>query len=536
MPPRLVLAALVAVTLAIAFHLAPWPPSAPRTARADSGLRLVAVQPEVPTGNARLAVRVVDATGAPAPGTIAVTSVRLDMAPDGMETMTAATSPGASGGAGEIAYTADLAMAGRWQLSLSATVDGKPVSGAVVFTATQAAEAQKPAGRGRLLYYRHPMGLPEVSKEPKKDSMGMDFIAVYEGDVGGPPGSVRIAPEKVQRAGVRTEIVQRRRIVRTVRGAGTVAPDESRVAVSTTKFEGFVEELLVPVTGDEVAAGQPLLRVWIESRDILQKQSDFLAALRAQPARPADIQRAENNLRLFGIPDAAIAQLRRTGEPVRVLTLTSAIGGTVMEKPAVNGMRFAAGAVLYRVADLSTVWIMAQIAERDLPALARGQKARITLRGAPDAPLAGEVAFIYPELAMAMRTATVRIVMPNADRRLHMGQYADVLIDATLGDGPVVAVPEQAVIDSGSRRVAFVAKGDGLFEPRDLELGLRGGGFVEVRSGLAEGERIVTTGNFLIDAESNLRAALQGFAPPPAEGQQDAVPPAAPAARQGAPK
>jgi Cu(I)/Ag(I) efflux system membrane fusion protein len=510
-------AAAVAAAILLAIDLVPWPWSLPLPA-AQNGLHLAFVEPELPTGKGvRVAARLLDASGAPVRARATVTASRFDMAPDGMPTMAAALAPAVPVQDGEIAFTTDIAMAGRWALTLSLAVEGRaePVTGTLVLTAVdtpQAAGATR-GGRGKLLYYRHPMGLPDVSATPKKDSMGMDYIAVYESDVAGPPGSVRIAPEKVQRAGVRTERVGRRHIVRTVRAAATVAPDEARIAVLTAKFEGFIEELLVPVTGAEVAAGQPLARIWIESRDILQKQSDLLAALRPGSSRPNDVERAENNLRLFGIPDAAIASLRRGGEPVRVLTLTATMAGTVMQKPATNGMRFAAGDTLYRIVDLSSVWLMVHVAERDLPAIAVGQKARISLRGVPQ-DFEGEVAFMYPELNMATRTADVRIVVPNADRRLRIGQYADVTIEAALSDAPVVAVPESAVIDSGQRRVAFVAKGDGLFEPRDLELGLRGGGFVEIRAGLAEGEQIVTTGNFLIDAESNLRRALQSFSAP----------------------
>ena len=492
----------------------------PRLARAESGLTLIATRTEIPVGpGARLGVRLVDSSGTAVTEKIVVEVVRLDMAPDGMPGMTAALRRVEGSTPGEIAFTGDIAMAGRWALSLSAMVEGRsdPVTGTVVFTAAAPAPSKaagSAADKGRILYYRHPMGLSDRSSVPKKDSMGMDYIAVYEGDVSEVPGSVRIAPEKVQRAGVRTAGVERRQLSRTIQAPGTVTADESRIAVLTAKFEGFVEELLVPVTGADVAAGQPLVRIWIESRDILQKQSDFLSALRSSPKREADIQRTENNLRLFGIPQAALDSLRQSGEPVRVLTLAAAMGGTVLEKPAANGMRFAAGDTLYRIVDLSTVWVMAQVTERDLPLIRAGQHVKLAVRGALTPPADGEIAFIYPELNMATRTVALRIIVANADRRLRLGQYVEVAIDADFGGGTVIAIPDSAVIDSGRRRVAFVAKDDGLFEPRDLELGARGGGFVEVRAGLAEGERIVVTGNFLIDAESNLRAALQSFTPP----------------------
>ncbi|MSO76721.1 MAG: efflux RND transporter periplasmic adaptor subunit [Alphaproteobacteria bacterium] len=372
------------------------------------------------------------------------------------------------------------------------------------------------AGGRRVIYYRNPMGLADVSPKPKKDSMGMDFIPVFEDEVLGPAGSVRIGPERVQRAGVRTEPVSRRVLTRRIKAAGTVTADESRVAVVTAKFDGFVETLHVPLTGTAVRAGQPLMRVWIESPDILRKQADYLTALRGS-ARVGDLAKTEQNLRLFGLSDQVIARLRETGEAVRALTLTAPTTGTVMEKPALVGMRFAAGDMLFKVTDLSTVWVMAQVAERDLGWLRIGQTARIVFRAFAEQPIEGEVAFIYPELNMMTRTASVRIVLGNPDGRIKTGLYGDVTIEAQASDSPVIAIPDSAIIDSGSRRVAFVAKGDGLFEPRQLALGRRGNGLVEVLDGLEEGERLVVTGNFLIDAESNLRAALSGFGPPKVE-------------------
>lgn len=475
-----------------------------------------AVKSEVPVGNSvRLEVKL---NGAGVAGPITVTSTRLDMGPDGMETMTTRISPVASTTPGVLAFEADLVMAGRWALTLSAKVEGQPVTGTIIFTAVEkkagAESAPAPAGERKLLYYRNPMGLPDVSPVPKKDSMGMDYIPVYSDEVSEAGGAIRIAPERVQRAGVRTELVARRDLTRTIRAVATITPDESRLGVVTAKFDGFVEQLLVPLTGAEVRAGQPLVRVWIESKEILQKQADFLIALKAGSARPGDVEQAERNLRLFGISDQEIAQLRRTGQAVRSMVLTAPTSGTVLAKPSVVGMRFSSGDTLFRTADLSTVWVMAQVAERDLALVKPGQTARIILKAYPDAPVEGRVAFIYPEIDMTTRTAQVRIELPNPDGRLRSGLYADVAIEAQPGSGPTIAVPESAVLDNGMKRTVFVDKGNGTFEPRNLTLGQRGGGYVEVRDGLTEGERIVVTGNFLIDAESNLRAALTAFTAP----------------------
>ena len=480
------------------------------------------VKTEVPVGKSvRLEIRLIGAGANPVTSGVTVTSTRLDMGPDGMATMTAPLRPAASATPGVLAFDADLAMAGRWALTISAKVEGqpKPVSGKVVFTAVEKrSETPPPAsgtgGERKIAYYRNPMGLPDVSPVPKKDPMGMDYIPVYADAVSGPPGTVRIGLDKVQRAGVRTEAVNRRDLTRTVRAVGRVVSDESRLAVVAVRFNGFIEELLVPLTGTEVRAGHPLVRVWIESPEILQKQADFLTSLRAKPDRPGDPERAEQNLRMFGIPDQAMEQLRRRGQPIRSVVLTAPSHGTVIEKPAIVGMRFSTGDTLFRIADHSKVWIMAQVPERDLAFVRVGQKTRVTLRALPELSLESPVAFIYPELDASTRTALLRVELPNPDGRLHIGLYADVAIASGIADGPVLAVPESAVIDSGTRRVAFVAKGEGLFEPRDLDLGRRGNGFVEVRAGLAEGEQIVVKGNFLVDAESNLRAALATFTAP----------------------
>ena len=490
---------------------------------AQTGPAWEAVKAEVPVGKSvRLEVRLTGAGSPPAASGITVTSTRLDMGPDGMKTMTVPVRPVASATPGVLAFETDLVMAGRWALTISAKVEGqsKPVSSTVIFTVVEKKSEASPAGAGgerKIIYYRNPMGLADVSSAPKKDSMGMDYIPVYADEVSGPPGSVRISVEKVQRAGVRTESVGRRDLRQTVRAVGSIVSDETRLSTVTVKFSGFVEELLVASTGAEIRAGQPLARVWIESPEMLQKQADYLTSLRGRSERQGDAERAEKNLRLFGFPEQAIEQLRRTGDPIRSIVLTAPTHGTVIEKPAMVGMRFAVGETLFRIADHSKVWVMAQVAERDLGLVQVGQKGRVTLRAFPGVSIEGPVAFIYPELDTATRTALLRIELPNRDGRLHIGLYADVAIETAAADGQVLAIPQSAVIDSGTRRVAFVAKEEGLFEPRDLVLGRRGNGFVEVREGLTDGERIVVSGNFLIDAESNLRAALATFQAPKAQ-------------------
>ncbi len=475
-----------------------------------------AVTAEVPVGeNVRVELKLVGVTPVPAAADITVEASRIDMGPDGMATMAAKLKPVASGRPGVLAYQTDLVMAGRWAFTITAKVKGhdKPVRSNVIFTAIEKKSEMAPAApaaRRRIVGYRNPMGLPDVSPVPKKDSMGMDYIPIYDDETGGPQGSVRLSPEKVQRAGVRTQAAQMKSVSRTVRASASVLVDETRIGVVTAKFNGFVEELYVPAVGERVAKGQKLMRVWIESSEILQKQADLTAALAGGSRASATYEGAERNLRFFGFTAEAIDEIKRAGRPLRSLTFDVPRDGTVLEKPAVVGMRFASGDTLFRTADLSTVWVMAQVSESDIALIREGQSATVTLKAFPNDPRKGKVALIYPELNLATRTVPVRIALPNPDGVLRTGLYADVVFEAE-DAAPVVTIPDSAVIDSGSRRVAFVAKGEGLFEPRDLELGNRGGGLIEIRKGIEDGEEVVVRGNFLIDAESNLKAALAGF-------------------------
>lgn len=498
------------IGMAAAFLTAP-------DAHAQSTPAFEAVRAEVPAGNkVRIELKLTGINPLPPATDIAVDKQRLDMGPDGMEAMAAPLKllPGTAPGI--VAYQTDLAMAGQWAFSITARIKGQkaPVTSTVVFTAveTAAPAPAKSEGKRKIVYYRNPMGLPDVSPVPKKDSMGMDYIPVYEDEANGPQGSVRLSPEKIQRAGVRTQPAEVKAIGRTVRAPGTLVADETKLAVVTAKFNGFVEELFVPAVGEPVKRGERLMKVWIESPEILQKQADLTATFIGPTRSSITYEGAERNLRFFGFTDEAIEEIRKAGRPLRSLTFTVPRDGTVLEKPALVGMRFSSGDTLFRTADLSTVWVIAQVPESDIAVLREGQKASVVFKAFPNETREGKVARIYPELNPATRTVPVRIVLSNPDGRLRPGFYADVGFEGG-GEAKVVAIPDSAVMDSGQRRVAFVAKGDGLFEPRDVETGARGNGLIEIRKGIAQGEDVVVRGNFLIDAESNLKAALAGFAP-----------------------
>jgi membrane fusion protein, copper/silver efflux system len=385
-------------------------------------------------------------------------------------------------------------------------------------TQTQSQPPTEKTGR-RILYYRNPMGLPDTSPTPKKDPMGMDYIPVYEGEAANDPAIVQVSPQRVQMLGVRTEGVKRRDLVRPISAVGTVQFDERRTFIVSTKFEGWIERLLVNATGETVRRGQPLMQVY--SPDLLLAQQEY-ATLRASLAQPEGEAASEDasrrlldgalqRLRYLDFPEEELAGLRQGAAPRRTLTLRSPYAGTVVEKKAVEGMRFMPGEPLYTIVDMSAVWLIADVFEQDLGDVRIGQEATITLKAYPARAFKGRVAFIYPTVGEQTRTARVRIEIANSDGLLKADMYANVEITSSIGRRDVLAVPDSAVIDNGIRQVVLIDRGEGRFQPRPVRLGTRAGGFVEVLDGVREGERVVTSANFLIDAESNLRAALQAF-------------------------
>jgi membrane fusion protein, copper/silver efflux system len=372
-------------------------------------------------------------------------------------------------------------------------------------------------GSRKILYYRNPMGLPDTSPVPKKDWMGMDYIPVYEGEQQDDDKTVKVSLDKVQRSGVRTEKVDARLVVRPVRAVGTVMHDESRLTVVTMRSDGFIEDLFVSRTGQHVHAGEPLFRVY--SADIQRAQIDLIVAMGTTqrgsgvPASDANrnLEGALQRLRNLAVPESRIREVREKGVNPRMLDWPSPATGDVIEKKVINGQRVQAGQELYRIADHTHLWVIADVAEADLPAIKIGSHANITVRAYAGQPIEGEVTFIYPELRAETRTGRVRIDVPNPDGRLKIDMYADVVFQAEASEEPVIAVPTNAVIDSGTRQVVLIARGEGRFEPRAVKLGRRGDGYVEVLDGVNKGEEVVTAATFLIDAESNLRAALQAF-------------------------
>ncbi len=390
-----------------------------------------------------------------------------------------------------------------------------------------AAAASAPGAKARkLLYYRNPMGLADTSPTPKKDQMGMDYIAVYEGeDESGPAGAsnqIRIGTEKIQRLGVRTEAASLRLLGRTVRAAGRVEPDERRVTVIAPRFEGYVEKLLVNVTGQQVSRGQPLFEAY--SPELVSAQREYLIAaqgMQAMRGASADAQGgmqqlAESSLahlRHWELSPAQLENLVRTGQPQRTVTFASPVSGVVTEKKALQGMRFMPGEMLYQVTDLSSVWVIADLPEQDIGLVKTGAKARVGITAYPNEVFNGRITYIYPTLTAQTRSVPVRVELANPGQRLKPAMFAQVEL-AVGGTQPVLTVPDSAVIDTGTRRLVLVQVQEGRFEPREVELGGRGENFVEVVKGVTEGEQVVVAANFLIDAESNLKAVIGGMAGP----------------------
>ena len=388
-----------------------------------------------------------------------------------------------------------------------------------------------PAGGGRrITFYRSPMDPAVRSDKPAKDSMGMDFIPVYEDDVaGGGSGvagraTVTLTPERRSLLGVRSEEVRVARIEKTVRAVGRVTTDERRTAHIHAKFEGYVERLYVDFTGMSVKKSDALLSIY--SPELVATQQEYLLALKAQRQLaqsqvPAVVQggadlleAAKERLRLWDISAADIAEIERTGTVHRALDLHAEVNGFVVVKNVVQGMRIMPTDTLFEIADLSRVWVMADVYDSDISAVRVDSMADITISSLPGRHWGGAVTFISPTVDEKTRTIKVRIEVDNQSGALKPDMFGDVLLKTYSGTGLVV--PDNAVIDTGERTIVFLDRPDGRIEPRQVQLGLRLADGYQVLSGLAKGDRVVTAANFLLDSESSLKAALSALTAAPA--------------------
>jgi Cu(I)/Ag(I) efflux system membrane fusion protein len=377
----------------------------------------------------------------------------------------------------------------------------------------------------KLLYYRNPMGLADTSPAPKKDPMGMDYIAVYDGEddaVSSGPASanqIAISTEKIQKLGVRTETASLRMLGKTVRASGRVEPDERLTYAISPKFEGYVERLHVNVTGQPIGKGQALFEVY--SPELVSAQREYAIAMQGVKAMEnasgealggmkqlADSSLAR--LRNWDLPAEQLATLVRTGQAHRTITFRSPVSGIVTEKKALQGMRFMPGEMLYQVTDLSSVWVVGDVFEQDIALIKTGAKASVKITAYPNKVFEGRVTYIYPTLKADTRSVPIRVELANPGLLLKPAMFAQVELQVG-AKAPVLTVPDSAVIDSGTRRIVLVQVREGRFEPREVELGARGENYIEVVKGVRDGEQVVVAANFLIDAESNLKAAVGGM-------------------------
>ncbi|MEQ9556284.1 MAG: efflux RND transporter periplasmic adaptor subunit [Rhodospirillales bacterium] len=372
--------------------------------------------------------------------------------------------------------------------------------------APKAAPPAENTGPKKILYYRNPMGLPDTSPTPKKDWMGMDYIPVYEGedDAG---ATVKISLAKLQTTGVRTASAEMRNLVRPVRAPAVAKPDERTLYSVVLRADSFIEALYVNETGSHVTKGQPLFRIY--SPEMVRVQVDYRSSALSSGRRgeKGALQRLEN----LQIPPKVIDELRKSGDPVMAIDWPSPASGVVMAKQAIDGMMMKVGDEAMRIAALDSVWVIADVAEQDIAQIKVGASAQVTFRALPDEIFEGQVTFILHELDMATRTGKVRIQVANPNHRILHEMFADVEINAGAHAPARVTVPRSALIDSGNRQVVILDKGEGRFEPRPVKVGLRGDDYIEILDGIAAGDMVVVAANFLIDAESNLKAALAGF-------------------------
>lgn len=357
---------------------------------------------------------------------------------------------------------------------------------------------QAPPLERKILYYRNPMGLADISPAPKKDSMGMNYLPVYEGE-NEDANTVVISPEKVQLLGVQTDAVKKRALIRQIRATGTIEVDERKQQWIAPRFEGWVQQLNVNATGQHVSRGQALLTVYSPELESAAREVQL-----AQESGLPEIEKsARSRLKNWQISAQDLEHLQHG---VVHLILRSPLDGVVIEKVAVEGARFAAGEVLFKLADLSSVWLQAEVAEQDQGAIRLGQSVTVTVDAYPTEKFTGKVSFIAPVLDDKTRTVKVRVELSNKNNQLRPGMYANVIIEEVMK--AALTLPMSAVLDSGLRQVVLVQIGEGRFQPRTVQLGEHGEINVVVLSGVSEGELVVTHANFLIDAESNLKAAL----------------------------
>jgi len=379
-------------------------------------------------------------------------------------------------------------------------------------------------GQPQVLYWYDAMNPSHHYDKPGKAPDGMDLVPFYEEQAPktgqAAPRGVHISPEKQQLIGVQVSTVGEESLTRTIITVGQLTYDETRLARIQARVEGWIEQVFVDFTGKWVKKGQPLLSVY--SPELLSTQRELLIAKRAKDSLGASAypeiaanaqslyEATRDRLRLWDISDGQIRDLEKRGTPSRTMTLFAPTEGFVLTRNALRGQRITPEMELYTIADLSSIWVLADIYEYEVPLIHLGQAATMTFPYFPGKTFTGKVTFIYPQLDNQTRTLKVRLQFPNPDHQLKPDMYASVSFP--IDYGRKLAVPETAVLDSGTRQMVFIAREDGHFEPRTVQLGAKVNDRFIVESGLTAGEKVVTSGNFLIDSESQLKAAMSGMA------------------------
>lgn len=391
---------------------------------------------------------------------------------------------------------------------------------------TSSAAGKSATGERKVKYYKSTMMLGEISQTARKDSMGMDMVPVYEGE--DDSSAISIDPVTTQNMGLRTAPVTKGAVRRNIRSVGVVDYNETALSEVTTKFQGWIEKLYVDSTGKQVHKGEPLFEIY--SPDLYTAQNEYLVATRGNGLK----ENALTKLKYWDVSAEQIAELERGGQPKKTLSVSAPRDGVVVEKMAVEGQMIEAGMKLYRVADLSTVWVQSQVYEQDLGFIKLGQEAIVSLSYLPDRTFRGRVTYIYPTVDEKTRTAKVRMEFHNPGFFLKPGMFATVQIESEL-EAAAVLVPDMAVLRSGEKNTVFIALDGGKFEARPVTIGARSeNNAYQVLSGLKEGERVVTSGQFMLDSESQLREAIQKMlkpqAPPATPGEHSGHTPEAHAA------
>jgi membrane fusion protein, copper/silver efflux system len=336
---------------------------------------------------------------------------------------------------------------------------------------------------------------------------GMNLVPVMKEEV--ETGVIRIDARRRQLFGVKTGRVERKPVTITVRAVGTITYDETRLADVTLKYRGWIGEVFANYIGVHVDKGKPLFTVY--APELLSAQQEFLESLHRSrtgtAAGGALLESARRRLRLWNLTDVQIAALAESGTPQEYVPIVSPVSGTVIEKHIVQGSAVAAGMRLYRIADLSTVWVDAQVYEADLPLVVAGETAEVTLSYLPGEHFSATVAYVYPYLDAATRTGRIRLDVPNPDGRLRPDMYAEVKLE--IPQGEQLVVPEGAVIMAGKTNLVFLDLGEGRLKPQKVEIGRAAADGYVVLSGLQEGDTVVTAGTFLIAAESKLKSGVE---------------------------